>query len=115
MIALKKNVFCIVEFGSSKITCIIFQLSLNSIKILGIGVEIARGIKNGIASNVKDVILSISRAVSKAENQYGKTVDNIYVVITGADIESEIVNQEALLSGRNVNEKYLHMEQRYMP
>jgi cell division protein FtsA len=106
MVILKKNVFSIVEFGSSKISCIICQFSSENIKILGVGTEVAYGIKNGAPSNVKDVINSITRAVSKAENHYGKTVDDIYVVLSGASIESEVINQEILFNGgREVNEK----------
>lgn len=105
MVILKRNVFSLVELGSSKITCIIVQLSFSVIKVLGVGVEVARGVKNGIPSNIKDVISSITRAVSKAESQYGKTVDDVYVVIAGANIESEVVNQEALLNGREVSDK----------
>ncbi len=106
MAILKKNIFTIVEFGSSKISCIICQFSFESIKILGIGTEVAHGIKNGAPSNIKDIINSITRAVSKAENQYGKTIDDVCIVIAGASTESEVVNQEILFNhGREINEK----------
>jgi cell division protein FtsA len=106
MVILKKNIFSIVEFGSSKITCAICQFSSEHIKILGIGSEIAYGIKNGAPSNIKDVINSIIRAISKAESQYGKTIDDIYVVLSGASIESEVINQEILFNGgREVSDK----------
>ena len=106
MVILKKNVFAVVEFGSSKISCVICQFSSENIKILGVSVESAYGIKNGAPSNIKDVISSITRAVSNAESKYGKTIDDIYVVLAGSSIESEVINQEILFGiGREVSDK----------
>ena len=105
MVILKKNVFSLIEFASSKILCVIFQLSNDEIKILGYGFEIARGIKNGIVSDINLAVKSVGKAVSKAESQYGKIIEDVYVVISGCGIESQIVIQEALVNGRDITEK----------
>jgi cell division protein FtsA len=105
MVILKKNVFSIIEFASSKILCVIFQLSNDDIKILGFGYEISQGIRNGVVSDIGLAVKSIGKAVSKAESQYGKIIEDVYVVISGCGIESQIITQEALVNGRDITEK----------
>ena len=105
MVILKKNVFSVIEFASSKILCVIFQLSNDEVKILSYGSEIARGIKNGIVSDINLAVKSVGKAVSKAEIIYGKIIEDVYVIISGGGIESQIVIQEALVNGRDITEK----------
>lgn len=107
MAVLKKNIFTIVEIGSSKIVCIIFSIHQKEIKILSFASLPSIGIKNGIVINMKEAINGIAKTVEKAEDIYGKTIEDVYVLISGIDINSEIITQEININGRDVNEKDL--------
>jgi cell division protein FtsA len=107
MAVLKKNIFSIVEIGSSKIICVIFSIHQKEIKILSFAMNPAIGIKNGIIINMKEAINSIAKTVEKAESIYGKIIEEVYVLISGIDITSEIMTQEININGRDVIEKDL--------
>jgi cell division protein FtsA len=107
MASLKRNIFTLVEIGSSKIICIIFSINQKEIKILSFGISHSIGIKNGIVINMKEAINSIARTVEKAESLYGKTVEDVFILISGIDIVSEIITQEVNINGRDVIEKDL--------
>ena len=105
MILLKRNVFTIVEFASSKISCVIFQIVNSSIKILSFSTGSASGLKNGTVSDISLAVKSVGQVVSKAELQYGKTIESVFVIVSGCDVDSEIITQEAFVNDREITEK----------
>jgi cell division protein FtsA len=107
MVLLKKNIFTVVEFSSSKVSCVIFHIFASSIKVLGFATEASQGIKSGVVSNIELAVKTISRVVSRAEQIYGKTIDEVFVILSGCDIETQITTYEASLSNREITEKDL--------
>jgi len=107
MVVLKKNVFTVVEIGSSKIISIIFSINQKEIKILGFSICNSIGIKNGVIINMREAINSIARSVEKAEQSYGKNIEEVYISLSGIDIFSEIITQDVNINGRDVNERDL--------
>lgn len=107
MAVLKKNIFAIIEVGSSKIICVIFSIHHKEIKILGFASGCALGIKNGVITNMKEAMSCIACTVEKAEGCYGKIIEEVYVVICGSDIQSEIIHQDLMINGKDVTEKDL--------
>jgi cell division protein FtsA len=56
---------------------------------------------------MKEAVNSIAMTVEMAEEIYGKIIEDVYVLISGIDINSEIITQEININGRDVVEKDL--------
>lgn len=107
MVLLKKNIFTVVEFSSSKVSCVIFHSFNSIIKILAFASESSQGIKSGAVSDLDLAVRTISRIISKAEQVYGKTIETVFVILSGCDIETQVTSYDASLNNREITEKDL--------
>lgn len=110
MLTTKKKFKTVLDIGSNKIVCFIFEvLNNNEIKILGIGHQISKGIKNGVIINIEEAVQPIYKAVNTAEKMAGKVAENVIINISEShlesfrdnisiDIKSEIVNTSDILN-----------------
>ena len=102
----RKNVFAVVDIGSSKLVCFIVHLHYHrSMKVIGYSHKASAGIKNGTIINVKQARDAISSCIAEAEKNAGESVDQIYVCINGCGIRDEESSASIHLSGGDVSEK----------
>ena len=65
---MNRNIIAALDIGSSKVCCIIAQVSKDKkIKIVGYGYNASKGIRNGIITNINQALLSVCNAVEDAE------------------------------------------------
>ncbi len=88
----RDQVIAAVDFGSSKISCMIGErVPLKhanadprlSIKLIGFGQIASRGVRNGTVVNIRDAEAAIRLAVDAAEKMAGKSIDKAFVNISG--------------------------------
>lgn len=79
-----------IEIGSSKIIVVISEVNESGdISILGIGqASTESSVRNGVVINIEKIVQAIYKAVESAEIQAGREIDELYLGISGSNIES---------------------------
>src|SRR5580698_5337523 len=99
--AAQGEVFAALDIGSSKIACFIARADDNGPpRVIGIGHQVAEGMRNGSVANMEALQHAISSAVATAEQMAGETIERVHVNVSGAQILSQTVSIELPLNGR---------------
>ena len=100
------EVFAALDIGSSKIACFIARADKvgGTPRVIGIGHQLAEGMRNGAVSNMDALQNAVSAAVATAEQMAGETIDRVIVNVAGPQLASQLVNIELPLNGREVTE-----------
>lgn len=79
------------DIGSSKVCCIIARISRDQkINIVGYGYNAAKGIKNGLITDIKQATFSVCDAVEAAEQKANERISRIIVNVSGSKVRSDI-------------------------
>lgn len=96
----------VLDIGSSKIACFIAdQDASGQLRILGVGHQLAKGIRGGIVTDFQDAETSIIAAVHAAEQMAGQRVENVIVSLAGGGLSSRTIMVEMALLGEEVSER----------
>jgi len=99
------EIFAALDIGSSKIACLIARSENNAPpRVVGIGHQLAEGMKQGSVSNMEALQYAVSQAVVAAEQMAGETLQRVTVNIAGPHLVSQGVDIELPLNGREVTE-----------
>lgn len=102
------EVIAALDIGSSKIACFIARLEDHGPpRVIGIGHQLAEGMRNGAVANMEALQNAISGAVATAEQMAGETIERVIVNVAGPLLLSQTVNIELPLNGREVAENDL--------
>ena len=83
----KSEIIAGLDIGTTKIACIIGEVSEEGIDIIGIGSHPSRGLRKGVVINIDATINSIQKAVEEAELMAGCEVNTVYAGIAGGHIQ----------------------------
>lgn len=75
------------DIGTTKIACIIGEMTDEGIDIIGIGSHPSTGLRKGVVINIDATISSIKKAVEEAELMAGCEVNTVYAGIAGGHIK----------------------------
>lgn len=99
------SVLAAVDVGSTKVCCFIARIERGDApRIIGIGHQVSRGVKNGVIVDLDAAATSILNAVHAAEQMSGETIDEVVVNLSGGFPPSRIVNVEVSTAGREIGE-----------
>ena len=102
----KNGVVAVLDIGSSKVVCFIAYLDTSGkIRIAGIGHQVSEGIRAGIIIDVKKAQASVVAAIASAEKMAAETIDEAIINISGASLNSHIINVETNISGHEVTDR----------
>ena len=85
---LSNNTCVGIDIGTTKICCVVGEVNLDKIEVLGIGVSNSKGVKKGSVIDIDNTISSIEEAVNKAEKMSGKKISEATIGISGDHISS---------------------------
>lgn len=84
-----KNLIVGLDVGTSKIVAIVAELqSEGTLKVIGLGQHISRGLKKGVVINIDSTMQAIQRALEEAELMADCKINNVYTGIAGSHIKS---------------------------
>ena len=84
-----KNLIVGLDIGTSKIVAIVGELQPEgTVKVIGLGQHISRGLKKGVVINIESTMKSIQRALEEAELMADCKINNVYTGIAGSHIKS---------------------------
>ncbi len=79
------------DVGTTKICTLVAEVSPppeNAVRIVGVGIVPAKGIRKGVVVNVGEVTAAISESLQRAERTSGYSIASAYVGLAGAHISS---------------------------
>ena len=94
-----------VDIGTTKTCCFIAKRDGNAPRIVGIGHQIARGVKNGVIVDIEAASHSIATSVNAAEQMAGEQIAEIVVNISGGFGASRLVKAETAINGREIADR----------
>lgn len=106
-VVLRRSLVGIVDIGTTKVCCFIARPGEDGPKIVGIGHQLARGVKNGVIVDLEAAAQSVLTAVHAAEEMAGDMVQGVVVNLSGGFHASRIVQSEISLNGREVGDSDL--------
>lgn len=84
-----KNLIVGLDVGTSKIVAIVAELQPEgTLKVIGLGQHISRGLKKGVVINIDSTMQAIQRALEEAELMADCKINNVYTGIAGSHIKS---------------------------
>jgi len=84
-----KNLIVGLDIGTSKIVAIVAELQPEgSLKVIGLGQHISRGLKKGVVINIDSTVNAIQRALEEAELMADCKIDTVFTGIAGSHIKS---------------------------
>ncbi|MGH6904870.1 MAG: cell division protein FtsA, partial [Geminicoccaceae bacterium] len=92
----------VLDVGTSKMCCLIARRRDGRLDLMGGGFQLAEGLRAGEVVDAEAAEASILAVVHEAEQQAGRTVQEIVVGISGARPESLLTTVEVQLGGRAV-------------
>ncbi len=107
------------DVGSSKIACLIARLipepaetpgewRTHRARILGIGHQRSRGVKNGLIVDMDEAEGAIRQTVDAAERMAGAQVERILVTASGGRLASQHFTAKTAIGGREIVESDVH-------
>jgi cell division protein FtsA len=89
-----------VDIGTTKVCCFIARISDDNPRVLGIGHQISRGVRNGTIVDLEAAGTSVVNAVHAAEQMAGETIQQVVTNLSGGFFASRLVKAEISVSGR---------------
>ena len=74
------------DIGTTKICCIVGEVTPDGIDVIGIGPHPSRGLRKGVVINIEATVASIHKAVEEAELMAGAEISAVFAGIAGGHI-----------------------------
>jgi len=103
----RRSLVGIVDIGTSKVCCFIARPDAGGAKIVGVGHQLSRGVRNGVIVDLDATSQSVITAVHAAEEMAGELLQSVVVNLSGGFHASRIVQSEINLNGRQVEDSDL--------
>ena len=112
MVVNKNGLIAALDIGTTKVACFIARVDQspiagekNFIRVVGIGHQIAEGIRGGAIVDVEAAEHSIRAAVDGAERMAGETIRKVVVSLSAGQPASHTVGLEVSIAGHAVNDQ----------
>jgi cell division protein FtsA len=92
------------DIGTTKICCFIARVEDEMPRVLGIGHQISRGVRNGSIVDLEAAGTSVVNAVHAAEEMAGETVQQVVTNLSGSFSASRIIKAEIDIAGREITD-----------
>ncbi len=110
----RKGLVAALDVGSSKVCCFIASAdAAGRPRILGIGQQASRGVRNGTVVDMEDCEAAIMNAVHAAEQMAGETIGGVIVNLSGGHPASSSIGIEVAISGHEVGDTDLRRALRH--
>ncbi|HAU30007.1 MAG TPA: cell division protein FtsA [Rhodospirillaceae bacterium] len=99
------NLVAALDVGSTKIACLIARVEAGgTIRIVGVGHQVSRGIRNGMIADMDAARGAIAHAVETAESMAGESILSVIAGISGQHLQSHTIGVEMAIGGREITD-----------
>ncbi len=86
---MKDNILAAIDVGSSKVCTLVAEMTPDDdLRILGVGITPAQGVKKGMVDNIQEATEAIATSVERAERSSGSRIMSAHVSIGGNHAQS---------------------------
>jgi cell division protein FtsA len=113
----KGDLVAALDIGSTKTCCFVARVgesspsdtnaTLSGVRILGIGHQVAKGVRNGAVIDMEAAEVAIRRAVHAAETMAKETISRVFVNLSGGYPMSQTFGVEVAIDGHEVGDNDL--------
>src|SRR3546814_11692692 len=100
----RSGLIAALDVGSSKVCCFIARADGGTLRVIGIGHQLSRGLRSGNVIDMDAAEQSIRAAVETAERMCGETIRDVQVSINAGSPQSLTVGVEVAIDGHRVTE-----------
>ena len=110
------SVIAALDIGTTKVCCFIARIEPELPRVVGIGHQISRGLRNGGIIDLEAAGASVAGAVHAAEEMAGETIEQVVVNLSGGFAASRIIKAEIGIAGREIGDAELQrvLDQGYL-
>ncbi|KAF2282099.1 hypothetical protein GH714_042923 [Hevea brasiliensis] len=91
----RKNVFAVLDMGSTKMVCLAVKVRSDGVpEIMGVGYKAADGVNGGAIASKQHAGYSILSSIDAAEQVSEHTMNQVYVNVSGCNIASHNISNE---------------------
>ena len=76
------------DIGTTKVACLVGEVTEDGVDIIGIGTQPCSGLKKGVVVNIDSTVAAISKAIEEAEHMAGVEITTVYAGIAGSHIKA---------------------------
>ena len=104
------------DIGSTKVCCFIARVTADAARVVGIGHQVSRGVRNGRIVDLEAAGAAASAAVHAAEEMAGEQIQQVTTSLSSGFAASRIIRAEIALAGREITESETRrvLEQGYL-
>lgn len=95
----RENLIVGLDIGTTKICCIVGNMTDEGLEIVGIGTSPSKGLRKGVVINIESTVEAIQKAVREAELMAGCEIKSIYAGIAGGHIKG--LNSQGVIAIKN--------------
>ncbi len=104
----RRDLIAALDVGSSKVCCLIARVDdTGRPRVVGIGQQASRGVKNGAIVDMEAAENAILVAVHAAEQMADETIESVYVNLSGGKPESHAMAFEVSIDGHAIDDSDL--------
>jgi cell division protein FtsA len=100
----RNGLIAALDVGSTKVACFIAKVEAHGPRVIGIGHQVAKGVRGGTIVDLESAASSILNAVSAAEQMATESLDAVIVNLSGGAPDSRTVNVEVSLAGHEIGD-----------
>jgi len=75
------------DIGTTKVAAVVAEVGENGVEVIGVGQQLCKGSRKGMALNIEQTAVSIREAVHEAEQMAGCRINAVHVGISGPHVQ----------------------------
>lgn len=110
----RQDTFVALDIGTSKVCCAIAKVDnrmsekgVEVLRLIGMGHQSSKGIKNGLIVDLEGLEDAILNAVHSAEQMAGQTISSLFVNLPASSVRSQTLESHVNISNQTVDETHI--------
>jgi len=94
-----ENLIVGLDIGTTKICCIVGNMTEEGLEVVGIGTSPSKGLRKGVVINIESTVSAIQKAIREAELMAGCEIKSVFAGIAGGHIKG--LNSQGVIAIKN--------------
>ncbi len=94
-----ENLIVGLDIGTTKICCIVGNMTEEGLEVVGIGTSQSKGLRKGVVINIESTVNAIQKAIREAELMAGCEIKSVFAGIAGGHIKG--MNSQGVIAIKN--------------
>ncbi len=94
-----ENLIVGLDIGTTKICCIVGNMTEEGLEVVGIGTSKSKGLRKGVVINIESTVTAIQKAIREAELMAGCEIKSVFAGIAGGHIRG--LNSQGVIAIKN--------------